>query len=309
MTAPNKELFANNASSTLDGSIDDSQTSIDVIDGSVFPATGNFRLIVESELMLCTGVSGDTLTVERGAEGSTPDSHASGETIAQIITVGGLAATLKDNDALAGSDRPALGKIVADDGLTILTSSDFTDLNMSNGTKTDQGGTILLRQGSIASGEELVGMYVSAPSAPHVRIAAFQMNAVMNSGNGSASFIGCLFIRDSGNGKFVGLGIHKNGNGNPEVLVGRWNSATSYSADIFGSTSYFQHSETIWLKIEDDNTDFKFSVSSDGFNWIELATQGRTAFLTTPGQVGWGSRKANANPRQSLLRLCHWSKG
>src|SRR4051812_19241134 len=125
MTAPNKETFANNRSTTLNGAINDSVTSITATSGAVFPATGNFRLICGTEILLCTARSSNTLTVQRGAEGSTAASHADLAALTHIVTSGALAATGKDNDALWGSTRPALGSIVNDAGDTALVASDF----------------------------------------------------------------------------------------------------------------------------------------------------------------------------------------
>jgi hypothetical protein len=80
------ELLTNFGRTTITGSITDSATSVIVTDGSVFPATGDFRLNCEDELMLCTARSSNTLTVERGIEGTTAVSHDSGRTITQVAT-------------------------------------------------------------------------------------------------------------------------------------------------------------------------------------------------------------------------------
>ncbi|MBI1312843.1 hypothetical protein GC176_16260 [bacterium] len=69
------------ASSTLTGMINATQTTITVANGSVFPAAGGFRVAIGSELLNVTAVSGNVLTVERGAEGSTAATHASGASV------------------------------------------------------------------------------------------------------------------------------------------------------------------------------------------------------------------------------------
>jgi len=72
------------ASSTLDGGITAAATSILVAagHGSRF-ADGDF-LLCESELMLCTGVATDTLTVQRGVFGTTAATHATATAIYNI---------------------------------------------------------------------------------------------------------------------------------------------------------------------------------------------------------------------------------
>jgi hypothetical protein len=80
------EHYANNPVTTLNGSINNSVTSLTVTDASTFPATGYFSIIVGSELMTVTAVSGNTFTVVRSAEGTTAASHASGVNVTQIWT-------------------------------------------------------------------------------------------------------------------------------------------------------------------------------------------------------------------------------
>ena len=95
-----EENFANNVSTTLSGAIDDSTTSITVASSSGFPSV-NFRVLIDSELLLVTNVSGTTWTVSRGAEGTTPASHSDGATVTHILTAAALKllpyTTLQDN--------------------------------------------------------------------------------------------------------------------------------------------------------------------------------------------------------------------
>lgn len=84
------EQFANSATSTLSGSIDASQTVLTVQNGSVYPLGPQFRLRIEQEILLVTGVSGNQFTVVRGVEGTTPAPHFLGVDVAHILTAGGL---------------------------------------------------------------------------------------------------------------------------------------------------------------------------------------------------------------------------
>jgi hypothetical protein len=52
-----------------------------VSDGSVFPASGQFRVRCEDEIALCTARSGNHLTVTRGIEGTVAAPHALGRTV------------------------------------------------------------------------------------------------------------------------------------------------------------------------------------------------------------------------------------
>lgn len=85
------ESFANNASTALNGNITNSQTTITVLSANGFPTTGQYRIIIDSELMLVTGGQGTTTwTVTRNIEGSAAATHANGAPVTHIITAGGL---------------------------------------------------------------------------------------------------------------------------------------------------------------------------------------------------------------------------
>lgn len=59
---------------------------------SALPAVGTYRIIVESEIMVVSGRSGDTLTVQRGAEGTVATTHAADTVCYVIASAGGLTA-------------------------------------------------------------------------------------------------------------------------------------------------------------------------------------------------------------------------
>lgn len=89
------EQFANNAASTLNGAIDNVTTTIVVTDGSSFPSTGNFRLIIGSnpataEIVIATARSSNTITVIRGQEGTSADSWPDLTPVTHILTSGAV---------------------------------------------------------------------------------------------------------------------------------------------------------------------------------------------------------------------------
>lgn len=97
------EQLANGARSSLASTVNASQTTWTVADGSSFPAVGNFRVVCETEYALCTARSGNVLTVTRGIEGSTAASHTSGTTVVHELTVGGLTQFISEKAVLSGS--------------------------------------------------------------------------------------------------------------------------------------------------------------------------------------------------------------
>ena len=106
------EQFANNASSTLNGGIDNLVTTLIVTDASKFPTSGNFRLLIgtnpsTAEIVIVTGVSGTTFTVIRGQENTTASSWLSGTTVTHILTAGGLNQGTTGGGDLSGSVQNA----------------------------------------------------------------------------------------------------------------------------------------------------------------------------------------------------------
>jgi hypothetical protein len=105
------EQLQNFGTTTLNEALDDSETGVDVTDGSVFPSSGDFRVNVEDELMLVTARSGNTLTVTRGAESTTAAAHDNGTTIQMVLTAAGLDTYISEN---AGGGSPALNVYLYD---------------------------------------------------------------------------------------------------------------------------------------------------------------------------------------------------
>lgn len=96
---PASEVFANQPTTTLAGPQGTATTTWTVASSLTFPAasTGVSQFHIadtataaSSELILVTNVSGSTWTVTRGAESTTPQSHAAGATITQVVTAGWL---------------------------------------------------------------------------------------------------------------------------------------------------------------------------------------------------------------------------
>ena len=90
------ENFANAAQTTLNGALDSSQTNVVVTSAGGFPSV-NFRIVVDSELMLVTNVSGSTFTVTRHIESSSAATHSDGATVTHVLTAAGLLQGIREN--------------------------------------------------------------------------------------------------------------------------------------------------------------------------------------------------------------------
>jgi hypothetical protein len=144
------EQFANAAQSTLAGAISNVATTLTVASAAAFPTTGTFRIIVDSEIMLVTGVAGAVFTVTRGAEGTAAAAHASGATVTGIITAGAL--TQLKADARANI---AAGSIVAAG---------------SSGEPQYNGGGVISTPGNITMGSGFMSLGAAAASVGSLRL-------------------------------------------------------------------------------------------------------------------------------------------
>jgi hypothetical protein len=81
------EQFANAAISTLSAAITSTtSTSLTVTSATLFPTSGVFRILIDSEILKVTAVSGNTFTVVRGDGSTTAATHSSGAQIVAIMT-------------------------------------------------------------------------------------------------------------------------------------------------------------------------------------------------------------------------------
>src|ERR1700761_6400066 len=100
-------LYANNAATTLAGPIASTATSLNLAagPGALFPNPGpgqQFTLTLTSaannnqtEITYCTGRTGDTCTVVRGQEGTTPRAFIAGDLADNDLTAGACAALVQ----------------------------------------------------------------------------------------------------------------------------------------------------------------------------------------------------------------------
>jgi hypothetical protein len=106
-------LFADNVSTVLASSLDNSTTTVVTADASAFPnpsAGQRVAVTVEDvsgniEVMYCTAVSGNNLTVVRAEEGTGAQAFASGSRVEMRVTAGVLNSFLQKlgNDTMSGT--------------------------------------------------------------------------------------------------------------------------------------------------------------------------------------------------------------
>lgn len=100
------EQLHNFGETTVNEVLDASETTVTVTDGSVFPASGTFRVIVDDEIMRVTARSSNDLTVVRGTEGTSAATHAFGADIVAVLTAESLEAIILEAAVPSGSAFP-----------------------------------------------------------------------------------------------------------------------------------------------------------------------------------------------------------
>ena len=326
------EQFKNLASTTLSAGIDDSTTSVDVASAMGFSG-GDFHILVDSEIMKVTGVSGTTLTVARHQEGTAATAHDNGAAVKHVLTVGALDA--HDQNDLAAYDtfanRPAAGTpgriFLPTDGLFIErdtgsiwekfgpiwpftppVAADFpTWVNQGTSTIVDNKGAIFL-QGQVNNGESLRCRMKTYPTPAFTVEMAFLVNVFAYTG----AIAGGLCIRDSVGGKIVCFGL--GGSSSDMNVVGyNYNSPTSGSGGVTGwpSAKHFSESPLVWVKYYDDGTTNRvISISVDGITWTQMVSISRTDWAT-PNQIGIFANggcgySASSGQADTGITVLHW---
>ncbi len=316
------EQFANNAVTTLDTTIDDDDVTVIVDDESLFPTEPQFRIRIEDELMLVTAVAGATWTVERGIEDTIAVAHTSGNDIVHVLTAEALAQfradSVQDEDI---ADLPAAGLVgrlfIPTESPTILRDngstwdsfgplyrlkppvlSDFTAVNATGSTTTQEGNTILMVVNATNSGNNLHIQKMAAPAAPYTVIMAIKTGP---------------FFLDSNNG--VGICLRKNSDGklvthyvNARISraweLDTWSDETNFNSQpttqILGFTM-----DVMWLKVEDDNTNRKYFISQDGLYWVQLYSEARTTYITAD-EIGFFMNYRDNGGLKGAMRVLSW---
>jgi len=258
------EQFANQATSTLTAAISAGATTLAVKSASKFPAEGDFRIVVGGEIMLVTGVASKTFTVSRGQEGTTATTHASGDTVAHVLTAAALAtkenASNKDTSgALGASDtkypsQKAVKTYVDAADLTLASSIQIINLGTDWSAGENRKGyaaAVTGQRQSILHGSNASPDTTAAPTVKIVRTSAISqaaINAVEGSegsdgGDVMAAIMAVHGGAEGSGSQTVGVaGFAKNASNseeNPDACglygVGRIIGGTSTQAGAFGA--------------------------------------------------------------------------
>jgi hypothetical protein len=321
------EKFANLAQSTLNTSINNSTTSVIVNDASSFPSV-NFRIAIDREIMLVTGVSSNTFTVTRGAESSTATSHSSGAQVTHVVTAGALNQFRLDNIAQGTyASLPAAGQagriyattdsdyILEDNGSAwkaygpvkpcgLMKSSDYTWINQGAAVADFSKGSLSLYNNTSGQSHNIV--YKAAPSTPYTVTIQLDIWPCLT---GQFHGTNMMFI-DTSSGKFTNLQIGAV-IGSSFVLgwwTEKWTNATTFSAG-YSSNQYPQNGGGMgwprFMQLSDDGSTRYYRYSYDGDVFFTADTRGHTDFIT-PNAVGISIRVDGSDNAIKAIKVYSW---
>jgi hypothetical protein len=284
MAQANRETPQNDATTTLNGAINASVTTVTVTSGAVFFDDNRFRLLVNDEIMLVTGVATNDLTVVRGVEGTTATSHSDLDEAKAIWTAEAWKEYWDQRCDFKPSTQTPF--VLVDDVGTILDSTDFSWYEQGTSSKADEpSGQITLQLQGNSAAHHWRGLEMTAPSTPYV-IKAFMQSGPGCAAGSTGSFWG-LWFRETSSSKLVTnhcKWFHT-------AACSDWTSATGFDNTNNATDNGYDRA---WFQMSDDGTNIKCEVSVDGRNWYTHLDEARgTWFTTGPDRVGFGGNPFN----------------
>ena len=262
------EKLVNNAlgtlSANLNGSSDPATLTLTSTATTLgFPSSGNFRVLIDGEILLATAVSGSSLTVSRAQEGTSIAAHSAGALVAAVLTGGSIGTYVTEN-AMAS--------------LTLVNNA-TTFLSTANVTLTPASSTLTLTAASsltlTAASSSTVPLTVKgAPSqSAHLQDWKDSGNTVKASVSASGNITGNLF---AGNGLDVGGGnITVEGTSKLDNISPAVNSVVQFGAPLGlfvhdfsgGNPSGVSGPAMAW-----DSDSGTLKITADGSTWVSVAT-------------------------------------
>lgn len=287
-----RERWSNGGESTLNVAASISDSTITVNDGTVFPATSRFDIVIDdTDIHTVTQVSSNTFTVDPVIS----TNHAQFSTVKHVLTDRSI------QDACKEASQKLLhpmNRILDKDGNT-LTASDFTWFNQGSATcvDADDGGLNMTTQSEPY--HEVRGKYISAPSTPWTLTARceFGPGFELYAGSGTGSYMG-LYGGDS-SGAFYFLPIRGD-----VTALWQMDDENTFNADV--GTFLSQSNFAVWMQLEDDGVDVIGRVSYNGYDYLEQWSETRDNFLASGiTRVGFGACSGDGRNDQ-LFHFKSW---
>lgn len=289
------EKFANLAETTLSAGYTAGAGSISVTSAAGFPTAGVFRVRLGNAgltIFRVDSVSGTTFTGAAEAN----DANANNGDAVKIVASRAVAERMIQSPD-AGSIHAPSGVSAADSYGPIYKTVPFVDsgyswINQGTATIAVNGGVGFLTLPQ-TTGQTIRGRAKSLGGVPYTCVV--QLDTIMENSASQAAMFG---FRESGSAKFVCFRLEQ-----ATVRISNGVTSGTVAGDLYAKNwnNGRAHSR-IWLKIEYDNTNVKFSFSWDGVNYIQVLSEAKAAhFTTAPDQVCFLGYDQN---NSSFLCLC-----
>ena len=140
--------------------------------------------------------------------------------------------------------------------------------------------------------------YQAAPTSPYTRTWVIRPQIMLGGGSSAPGYL--VGFRETATGKLHGIGpVYDPGTSRWLLSVVKTTSATVSGTDF--QSPLLNLPSQIYLRIADDSANLKFSYSADGYNFHQVASVSRTAYLAAgPGQLFFAAAAAGAAPGASL---------
>jgi hypothetical protein len=331
------EKFSNNASTTLTQAVLVSDTVIHVNSIGTFPSTPQYRIVIDSELMVVTAVAGSPgnylLTVTRGAENTTAASHTNSTVVNHIYTAGAMNQAISDNFQIGTVGNfntnfplpekqgrlfvPTDGFFAYHDNASTWTAfgpifpinppplgNYFTGINLNLPIYQENNGTLFV---GVDGAGHFNRWVTTLPSTPYTVTMALTPLVPTWAGDYPA---GGLLLRDGlspGNGHNIHFEYqYRSDSGIWHFRYGRYCNdvgSACYQGEPFVYRAPMMGT-LIWIRIKDTGTTRSFLYSTNGQHWLEMYSEATNTYIT-PTQAGFAVGTHSSVFRSSMT-IFHW---
>ena len=185
--------------------------------------------------------------------------------------------------------------------------SDFAWVNQGSATLTATNGCLFIKAPSTgnSSTASINLLKKSAPATPY-SVTAIVLPLVHAT---NFARLGVLW-RQSSDGKIVTFEIQHNGTATPrwQLRIVKWTNPTTFSADYSATWPLTTIPWPLFLRITDNGTNRVCSLSSDGRNFIDVHSVGRTDFLTADEVGFFVNNQTGAGSSDIGATLISWAQ-
>lgn len=177
---------------------------------------------------------------------------------------------------------------------TLPVNGDFAWINQGSATISEVSGGLVLAVPADATSPNIHLRKKTAPSTPYT------ITAALTSGMIAATAAYGLLFRESSSGKLHTFQINFEATG--QQLYSYKADSPTVGNSVYTSSILYGHPPPLFLRIADDGTDRKCSISWNGQTWIEFHSVGRTNFLTAD-EVGFFGASQNGTYGMNMTLL------